>query len=148
MGAAARTARRPVTARTTRCCGWRAAGSAVRDVAHVFLRFIGAARHGILRLVVRVLPPIGPFARRLAALLRPLPGALARLLVAFIPLVCYLVRLLATVHAQLRAGLRGEQHAEARAQHGARQQPHHEASAAAAFIFETIVPVCHVASSS
>src|SRR4051812_10544374 len=118
MGAAARTARRPIArtrsaARTARGCGWVAAAHArprIRGVAHVFLRLVGTSRHGVLRLVVRVLAQIGPLIRRFTALPCPLSRALGRLLIAFLRLVRDVVRLLAKLTAQLRTSLRGEQH--------------------------------------
>src|SRR5450759_5350206 len=119
-----------------------------RRIVDVLLRLFGAARHRFTRLAVHVLAALDPFAGGFLALLGPLTRVLRDLAIAFLRLVRERARLFGELVAQLGAGPLGEQHAEAHTQHGAGQQPHHETATAAAFVVaETIVYVCHVASS-
>src|SRR5688572_5455040 len=99
--------------------GPRAAVAAARCGARVAARFLGAARHGLACL-----------ADELAALFRPARRGLAGAAILLGCFVADVARLFADGAAQFAARLRCQQHAQPGAQHGARQQAHHEPAAA------------------
>src|SRR5262249_38914418 len=78
----------------------------------------------------------------LADLFRGLSDLLGRLLIRIVRSRAEPSRLLRQLVAQVRSGLRSEQHPQPRAEHRACQQPHQK-RAASIFAFQTIVFVSH-----
>src|SRR5262249_14237794 len=109
------------------------AADGIGGLADVPLRFVGAPRHGVACLVDELTAAIDPLARALGG---PAIALGRRIREA--------VGLLRDLAAQFRPRLRGEPHAEPRAENGSGEQAHHEAAATPAFAVETIVSVCHL----